>query len=272
MNIDPLKIEAVTVCVNYADFLAEVAPFNIPHLHRWLIVTTEDDLLTREVCRRLGLECLVTSEHTREGGFSKGRLIERGLQHLSAEGWRLHMDADIVLPFQTQRLLQIAHLDEKKIYGCDRIMIHSWQKWQSFKASGWLTLANSCAVNFPAGIQVGTRWTDSVAGFCPIGFFQLWHSDQDLWRGVRAKRYPILHNDSCRTDTQHALQWDRRQRELLPELIVTHLESEAAPLGANWKGRTTKPLNASGVQALSAMGIGPAMGKAGSQQRVQPPS
>lgn len=36
-----------------------------------------------------------------------------------------------------------------------------------------------------------------------------------------------------------ALQWDRRKRALIPELLVAHLESEAAPTGANWEGRTT---------------------------------
>lgn len=236
-----MNLEAVTVCVNYADFLAAVAPHNIPILNRWVIVTTDDDPATREVCRRFGLECLTTNEHKRDGEFSKGRLVERGLQHLSADGWRIHMDADIVLPFQTRRLLEIAHLDEKKIYGADRVMIQSWAQWMRFKNSGWLTLANHCAVNFPAGIQVGTRWADTSSGYCPIGFFQLWHSDVDLWRGVRARRYPVAHNDACRTDTQHSLQWDRRQRELLAELIVVHLESEPAKLGANWRGRKTIP-------------------------------
>lgn len=239
-----MKIEAVTVCVNYADFLSEVAPYNIPILDRWLIVTTKDDLATREACRRFGLECLTTEEHRRDGEFSKGRMIERGLQHLSAEGWRLHLDSDIVLPFQTKRLLEMAHLHEDKIYGCDRLMLQSFEQWHRFKNSGWLSHSNHCAVYFPAGIQVGTRWAQVNSGYCPIGFFQLWHSNQDLWRGVRSKPYPVAHNDACRTDTQHALQWDRRQRELLPELVVAHLESEPSRLGANWRGRSSQPFAA----------------------------
>ena len=74
----------------------------------------------------------------------------------------------------------------------------------------------------------------------PIGFFQLWHSSEDQFRGARVKPYPVQHNDACRTDVQHALQWDRRKRELLAEMLVVHLESEPAKLGANWAGRTTR--------------------------------
>ncbi len=59
------------------------------------------------------------------------------------------------------------------------------------------------------------------------------------------RRYPLHHGDAARTDVQFALQWDRRHRQLLPEVIVLHLESEPAEQGANWKGRTTRPFGPS---------------------------
>ncbi len=59
--------------------------------------------------------------------------------------------------------------------------------------------------------------------------------------GHHLRRYPTHHGDAARTDVQFALQWDRRYRQLLPEVIVLHLESERAAQGANWKGRTTRP-------------------------------
>jgi hypothetical protein len=40
---------------------------------------------------------------------------------------------------------------------------------------------------------------------------------------------------------QFSLQWDRAKRALVPELVVLHLESEDAAVGANWCGRVTKP-------------------------------
>src|SRR5690348_374618 len=111
-------IEAVTVCVGYGDILEYTARQNAPLFDRWLIITSPDDEETREVCRKHSLATLLSNDHHRQGdAFNKGRLIERGLQHLSANGWRLHVDADIVIPHYGRRLLESAHLDERKIYG-----------------------------------------------------------------------------------------------------------------------------------------------------------
>jgi hypothetical protein len=234
-----MKIEAVTICVGYADFLAETAKFNAGQLDRWVIVTTEDDEQTREVCRIHDLETLLTGDHQRGSGkFNKGRMIDRGLQHLSQGQWRLHLDADVVLPGQFRRMLEGAHLHERKIYGCDRLMVTGWEQWQRLLRSGWLNHTH-CSVNIPEGIKIGTRWSLASSGYVPIGFFQLWHGQADEWRGRRHRTYPISHGDACRSDVQHAMQWDRRDRELLPEVIVVHLDSERSRLGANWNGRTT---------------------------------
>jgi hypothetical protein len=240
-----MRIEAVTVCVGYSDFLAEVAKHNAGQLDRWIIVTNESDEQTREVCRIHDLETVLSSDHERCGGgigggvFNKGRMVERGLQHLSQGAWRLHIDGDIVLPNQFRRMLDGAHLDERKLYGCDRVMVRSWDQWQALQRSGFLNHTH-CSVNLPRGIEVGTRWSLASSGYVPIGFFQIWHSDADEWRGRRHRTYSITHGDACRSDVQFALQWDRRDRELLPEIIVAHLESETARLGANWNGRTTR--------------------------------
>lgn len=234
-------IEAVTVCIGYADFLAETVGYNEGLFDRWVIVTSEDDHETREVCRRHSLHCITSSDHTRQGHtFNKGRLVERGLQHLSAGGWRMHLDADIVIPQRMRRVLESADLDERKIYGCDRVMVRNWDQWQKLQRTGWCGHTHHHLVCFPDGFDIGTRWAHHDMGYVPIGFLQLWHSRADQWRGVRSRPYPTRHNDACRTDVQHGLQWDRSQRELLPELVVAHLESEDCRNGTNWKGRKTK--------------------------------
>jgi hypothetical protein len=239
-----MRIETITVCVGYADFLAETARCNAGLFDRWIIVTSPDDEQTREVCRIHDLETVLSADHRRVAGglgggvFNKGRLIDRGLQHCSHDAWRLHLDADIALPQQFRRMLDSADLDEQKMYGCDRLMVRSWEQWQSLLKSGWLNHTH-CSVNVPRGVDIGTRWALASTGYVPIGFFQLWHGDADEWRGRRIRPYPIHHGDACRTDVQHSLQWDRRQRELLPEIIAVHLESQVCKLGANWNGRTT---------------------------------
>lgn len=245
-------IEAVTVCVGYDDFLSAIAPYNIPHLDRWIIVTSPKDEKTRDICRRFNLEVLLTED----GGddFAKGKMIERGLQHLSTNSWRLHLDSDIVLPNIFKGLLKAADLNEDTLYGCDRIMIRSYEEWKKFESSDFmkLSLDYHCRINIPEGYRIGTRWGKLDTGYCPIGFFQLWHSSQDEWKGSRIKPYPAHHNTACRTDVQHALQWDRKNRALIPEVLVVHLESEKCPMGANWKGRTTKRF---GPELISNTGL-----------------
>lgn len=249
-----MKLEAITVCINYSDFLEAVIPYNLNCFDRWLVVTKSSDSKTRWLCRKYNLDILLIDN---KEDFAKGHFIERGLQHLSADGWRIHIDADIVLPRNTRQLLEMADLQEDTIYGCDRIMVKSYEDWLKLKVSNYLETqyAYNFALNFPEGFNVGTRWVGKNIGWCPIGFFQLWHSSQDLWSGIRVKPYPQNHNTACRTDVQHSLQWDRRKRILIPELVVVHLESEKCKTGANWNGRTTKqfgqPTTESNVSSVS---------------------
>ena len=239
-----MLLEAVTVCFNYSDFLAETIPYNIGHFDRWVIVTGKDDLDTQKVCRRFSLPYLVTDEVYRDGDeFNKGRAVIKGLDHLSSEGWVLHLDADMALPAHTRKAIDMAHCQNDTIYGVDRVMVKTWDQWQKLQRTGWLRgqFGKNCYVDFPQGFQVGTRWVSAEHGYCPIGDFQLWWGRSDLVHGHHSKVYPHRHNDAARSDIQHSLYWDRRQRQLMPEIIAAHLESEPSTLGVNWKGRKSKP-------------------------------
>lgn len=239
-----LNIETVTVCVGYGDFLLESAKLNRPHFERWVIVTAPQDEETREVCRKYDLSVVLTDDFTRDGAdFAKARGINRGLNLLSKGCWRLHLDADIVLPLTFLKQLDAAHLEEDCIYGFDRVMVKNYEAWERLQLSGYLAHQHDYhyRTNLPKGVEVGTRWVSMHDGWVPIGFAQLFHSSADEWRGVRFRRYPEKHGDAARCDVQFALQWDRRHRILIPEIVLVHLESEPAPLGANWNGRTTKP-------------------------------
>jgi len=187
---------------------------------------------------------ILSDDGKRHGdGFSKGRLVERALTHLSAEGWRLHIDADVVLPHDFKHRLLAADLQKDTIYGVDRVMIKSFEQWETLLRSGYLYGGQydyHCRTSFVDKLEIGTRWAHPQFGWVPIGYFQLWHSSQDEAAGVRIKPYPMNHGNACRTDVQHALQWDRHKRALIPEIIAVHLESEAAKKGTNWQGRKTK--------------------------------
>lgn len=240
-------IEAVIVSVGYADFLQATLPFNAGLIDRIIVVTEPQDEQTRWVCNRYNVECILSEDgkrHTRNGtGFNKGRLIERGMQHCSDEGWVLHMDADIALPHRFRHLLELADLQHDTIYGCDRFMVKSYEDWKRVKQSDFMNGGGwdfHCRTSFPPGFDIGTRWTHPQMGAVPIGFFQLAHSSQIEWRGIRSKPYPANHSSACRTDIQWALKWDRHKRANISEVIVAHLESDDVAKGANWKGRSTK--------------------------------
>lgn len=239
-----IHIEAVTVCVGYSDFLAVTAPYNKTHLDNWVIVTDSKDNDTKELCRKYSLKCVVTDEFYMDGAkFNKARGIIKGLDQLSYRGWVMQLDADIVFPNCISQALSQSHLDPQKIYGCDRVMCKNWNDWVKLKNSGWLHMQQDyhCRVNFPEGFPIGVRWASPTYSWVPIGFCQIWNAEADLYKGVHHKQYPVTSgNDAARTDVSFALQWDRRQRELLPDVVVAHLESEPAKLGANWNGRTTK--------------------------------
>ncbi len=236
------RVEAISVCVGYDDTLAIAARHNRGLIDEWFVVTTDKDRATQEVCRKWNLRMLLTEEATRDGEFHKGHMIQRAQRLCSANSWRLHIDADIVLPTTFRKALDIADLDKGCIYGADRVMVKSWQDWLNLLNSGYLSHQwdYHCRVIFPKGVEVGSRWASSQQGYCPIGYFQLWHADADEFISFQHRSYPSHHGEASRTDTQHPLQWDRRKRVLLPEVIVVHLESEESPMGTNWNGRKTK--------------------------------
>lgn len=237
------RLEAITVCIGMDDFLHETAKWNPPHFDEWIIITEPQDEKTREVCRKFNLKCILSEDGKRHGKpFNKGRLIERALQHTSADAWRLHLDCDVALPHGTRHLIQLADLHEDTIYGADRIDCFSWEQWKKLESTGYMDRSHDyhCRINVPRGFSLGGRWAHPKFGYVPIGFFQLWHSSQDEWRGIRTKSYSHAHNTACRTDVQFAMLWDRHKRGLVPELIVAHLMSEKAKNGINWNGRKTK--------------------------------
>jgi hypothetical protein len=235
-----MRIEAITVCVNYADFLNQVARHNLPHFDRWVVVTKPDDKATRDACRRFSLECITTQDFDRSGDFAKSRGIERGLAHLEGTDWLLHLDADIALPADFREVLRDAHLAEDALYGCDRLNVTGWDAWKRIEAAGLWSRTNHWFVPIDrADCKLGARVCNNRHGYTPIGYFQLWHGDSYNWRGAPAKRYPLTHGTAARTDVAHALHWDRRQRILIPELLVWHLESGRSNMGVNWHGRCT---------------------------------
>ncbi len=245
-------IECVIVCVGYGDFLRESLRENLPHLDHVVVITSPDDEETHAVCRQQNVHYVQSSEYLRNGDstygpsesastFNKGRLIRRGFDQISARGWILHLDADIILPRKFRKLVDLAHLDERCIYGADRQDLTGWDEWQRLKSTSgpWDNHAQENGHWFHPKLPMSSRWVSSIHGYVPIGFFQLFHGTALIDHGYHVRNYPIHHGHAARSDVQFALQWDRRQRHVVPELVVLHLQSETVSMGTNWQGRIT---------------------------------
>lgn len=235
----PRKIDAVCVSLGYSDFLANTLASNKPVFDRLVVVTSPDDRETIKVCAHHWVECLQTDVMFRNGQtFNKGAAINAGLEHIQFTDWCVHLDADVVLPPRAGEFLRNIALNDQVLYGCDRLMVRSYEEWARFVSSP--STQHYPASAWPAGFPVGYRVVWPGEGWLPIGYFQLFNRNA---LALRDPLYPTQFDTAADSDVQFALQWSRMNRALLPEFFVYHLESEAAnpgDIGVNWRGRRTK--------------------------------
>jgi len=151
------------------------------------------------------------------------------------------MDGDIVLPPHTSHALSRLDLDTAGLYGIDRVAVPNAAAWRDFATRPRPQYRWSSIVETPGEFPLMARYDHETEGYCPIGFFPMRHGDAA--RNSRDLRYPEDGNEATHTDVQYALHWDRARRHLLPEIVAYHLDSCAAPIGANWCGRVTPEFN-----------------------------
>lgn len=230
-----MKLEAVIVCKDYADFLEHTLPENLQYLDRLVVVTHPDDKKTQVLCQKYGVDTVITREFHRDGdAFNKGRAINLGLSHLRHDGWLIHLDADILLPHRFRKMLDHAELDPTCLYGADRLNCVTYEHWQAHRHKTVPQFQWRYLVTPQKEFPLGSRLLHKEYGYCPIGYFQLWHSSQK-------RKYPVIHGSAEHSDLLFAVQWERSKRILLPEFFVYHLESEHCEMGKNWHGRKTRP-------------------------------
>lgn len=232
-----MHIAAVTVCVNYSDFLVHFLEQNLCHFDELVVVTTNEDKATQEVCRKWSVRWVASHEFNYKGdAFNKGAAINVGVAHLRRQEWVLHIDCDIILPGRFRDMLSRAPLDPASIHGIDRFNCTGWHDWIKHRDKREAQFRYYFLVCPPAQppMQLGSRLLHNDWGWVPIGYFQLWHNSTNL-------RYPLNQGSAEHTDVLFAAQWHRSKRVLLPEMFCIHLESEASPMGANWNGRKSRP-------------------------------
>ena len=232
-------LSAVTVCVNYADFLEHIIEHNKKVIDRWIIVTDLKDHKTKELCDLHGLECVQTDVFYMNAKFNKYAGINEGLKLVHKDSWCLFLDGDIVLHRSTRRVLNQLNLQKDCIYGMDRLNCAGVKRWKQYQSSRGVLNENWMLTS--AGLPIGSRLVHHYGhegeggrfeGYRPLGFFQLCHKNH-------FETYPDNSKGADHCDLVFARQWPRHKRHLIPELFVIHLESDVHLTAANWYGRRT---------------------------------
>lgn len=235
-----MKLEALTIAVNYDDLFVHVAKENHIYFDKWVVVTDTKDTKITEVCSKYPNITLIKTDvfYSNNAKFRKYAGINEGLKHISKDAWVLFLDADIVLSNYTRRVLENIPLDKTKIYGIDRVNCKSYEDWVFYKRyknviyDNWL-------LN-PASFELGSRIIHiygeqedrgKFTGYKPLGFFQLAHRSS-------FNHYPEGSIDASHGDIQFVKDYfpRRDKRELIPEILGIHLSTELN-VGLNWEGR-----------------------------------
>lgn len=92
-------MNAIMVCVDYADLLAITLPYNRHHFERVVIVTTDKDEATHKIAAQHNAEVFATqSFYEKDCVFNKWKALEEGLTFMKRYGWICLMDADVLWP------------------------------------------------------------------------------------------------------------------------------------------------------------------------------
>jgi len=222
-----MKIEAVTVCMNYGDFLAYSMPLNKPHFDNWIIITTPEDKYTQDICNYYGVKFITSySAKLYAGEFHKGECVTEGIAELEKSDWVTLIDADTILQpnfRQTMEILNLGdELDKSCLYTIDRVRFETFEEWMEFHSHPSYNMLN--------------RARDGrfcLPQFVPTGFFQMWNVKETgiiqyihEWMKVGGE------------DIRFAFLWPRNKRIFIPETVCYHIASSPE---CNWLGRKSKP-------------------------------
>lgn len=224
-------MEAITICVNYGDFLVHTLPHNKKHFNNYIVVTSTTDTFTKKICDFYEVKCLQTDVFFQNDDiFNKGKGINEGLKYLKLDRWTVHVDADIFLFPNFTTILKGANLDSKSLYSIDRLMCNSYEDWEEFICNP-MNIYDGITDKF----KIGTRLINQKdKGYLPLGYFQLWHPKMS-----KVFKYPENHDKADYTDLVFSNNWSRDNRKLIPDMFVVHLDSKKSSMGENWCGRNT---------------------------------
>lgn len=150
-------INALTVCINYSDYLSCILS-NSQIFDSWTIITIPEDEGTISLCRENNIHYCFTSRIYECGPFCKGKAINDGIMQLEGPlDWLCVVDADTFLFPTLKDIISESHLNKDHLYGLyGRLCVRSMKEIEEIDPD-----------------KVESRLEH--VGLVP-GFFHLWHS------------------------------------------------------------------------------------------------
>ena len=229
-----MKLYAVTICINYADYL-ECAVRNVRHFDEWVVVTCKRDKRTQELCKKHGMKCVVSKLLKPDGKdfhavHGKWNVINEGLEMVEKArdaaclpgeaSWALVLDADVLLPRHFRERLEALPLVPGTLYGVSgRKILDEHVGFDQLKeCEPWVTLvARNSNV---------------------IGYFNLFSLDKG------AKRYPTRKpgdEHGGHDDWRFTASFDADHKAFLPMTVI-----HTGWPGVNWDGRKAEQFGENG--------------------------
>lgn len=224
-------MDAITVCVDYADILAITLPRNRGLFGRYVIVTSESDIETMTLAQLWDCELVTTDVfYDRGASFNKGAGMEQGLRLMANSAWTCILDADIVLP----KRMDYVYESESCIYGPYRYgcPLEDGLKWASKPSDAWTKLS-----------LMDDR---EIAGYCQI--FEMQYALDLMRERGRDSLYGVDWSHAGGCDSEFLLMWDRDRWRRVPWRVL-HIGEDAK----NWCGRVSGvPVTPSVLERMGA--------------------
>jgi hypothetical protein len=239
-------LEGVTVSVGFDDMLDLTLGLNHPHFDSLTVVTSHEDVRTQRVCKKHSVNC-VKSDLFRKNGrrFNKGAALNAAMDHFQFNGWRMCFDADIALADNFRRILfNHTVLDRDCIYGAPRVdvtgkdaiaaFLEARIRFPQHAHNTGISPVHGGAVHCPTPTASSAVFVCNLRGYCPIGFFQLWHSSKQ-------RPYPHSMGTAAHDDVMFAQSWPEPNRRMLPTAFCYHISGSPPYYGENWDGHRRQP-------------------------------
>lgn len=236
---------AISVCVNYDDYLMHTLPSNRRFFTNFYIITdTKNEKILKPLVDQYDIKLVITNRFYEEGAsFNKGKAINVALKKISP-GWVCHLDADIILPSN----FEPSNLEEDTIYGLPRKMCPTvkdfikftqdkkvadiWDNGESFGLNKITTTAVRRDILLDH-LKKKPEDSDKYISFFPIGYFQLFYHQPHT-------RYPENASDASWSDVLFAVKWKKMKE--LPYFAI-HLPIVNGKTSDNWWGRKSGKFN-----------------------------